>query len=483
MKILIYGINYAPELTGIGKYTAETAESLAAKGHQVHVICAPPYYPQWRVAPGFSSWRYSKQLMHGVTVWRAPLWVPQKPSGLTRLVHLASFALASFPLVLRELFWRPDMVISIAPSLLNAPAAWLLARLTGAHAWLHIQDFEVDAAFKLDMLKNGLLKRCALALERALLRSFDTVSTISSKMVEHAASKGVAATQLVRFTNWADTDALFPLVGVNSLRAELAIPDTAVVVLYSGNMGQKQGLEVLGAACTTFAGRQDIVFVFCGNGPARTVLQALCGGFSHCRFIDLQPLERLNELLNLADIHVLPQRADAADLVMPSKLTGMFASGRAVIAMANPGTELFEVVAPRGVVVAPGEVEALAAAIAQLASDAPQREHLGAAGREFARAVLARTAVLHDFEATLSMRSAKDLATSAAIEMAQVVHQARTGTPRRKNRQPQHAQPVEVDIDITHTTSVELRENSKDLQGRQEIASTDTNADISVTPL
>jgi len=480
MKILIYGINYAPELTGIGKYSAETAESLAAKGHQVRVICAPPYYPQWRIADDFSSWRYSKHMMHGVEVWRAPLWVPKRPSGLSRLVHLASFAIASFPLVLRQLFWRPDAVVAIAPSLLNAPSAWLLARLTGAHAWLHIQDFEVDAAFKLNMLKNGLLKRCALGLERALLRRFDTVSTISSKMLEHAGRKGVAATQLVQFANWADTEAIFPMSGASSLRVDLAIPETAVVVLYSGNMGQKQGLEVLGEACASFAGRRDVVFVFCGNGPARVALQALCGGFSHCRFIDLQPLARLNDLLNLADIHVLPQRADAADLVMPSKLTGMFASGRAVIAMATPGTELFEVVAPRGVVVAPGEVEAFAAAIAKLASDAPERERLGAAGRAFARAVLARTAVLRDFEAVLSVRCAKDLATTAAIEMAQVVHQARTGIPRRKSRQIQLVHSREMGVDIAHPKVAELREGVKDLHGRQEIASVDSTADSGV---
>lgn len=429
MKVLIYGINYAPELTGIGKYTAETAESLAADGHQVRVICAPPYYPQWQVGAGFSSWRYSRQVMDGVPVWRAPLWIPRKPSALTRIVHLASFALASFPLLLRQAFWRPEVVLCIAPSLLNAPAGWLLARSTGAHAWLHIQDYEIDAAFKLDMLSGSLFKRAALALERGLLTRFDTVSTISSKMIEHALAKGVEPARLVSFPNWADTEAIFPLRRPSRLRIKLKIPAGAIVVLYSGNMGQKQGLEILGAAAAQLAASPNLVFVFCGNGPARATLDALCGKLPHCRFIDLQPQARLNDLLNLADIHVLPQRADAADLVMPSKLTGMFASGRAVIAMANPGTELFNVVAPRGVVVAPGEADALAAAITKLAGDAEERARLGAAGRQFARAVLSRAVVLRDFEATLAARCAKDLpvaaATTAALEIARAVAQAR----------------------------------------------------------
>lgn len=126
-----------------------------------------------------------------------------------------------------------------------------------------------------------------------------------------------------------------------------------------------------------------------------------CGGLRNCRFLELQPIGRLNELLNLADIHVLPQRADAADLVMPSKLTGMFASGRAVIAMASPGTELHDVVAPRGIVVPPGDAETLASSIDALAANAAERARLGQAGRKFAEAVLSRDAVLSAFDAKL----------------------------------------------------------------------------------
>jgi len=401
MKILLYGINYAPELTGIGKYTAEMAEALAAGSHDVRVVCAPPYYPEWRVAKGFSSSRYANEARNGVRIWRAPLWVPAQPKGAGRIAHLASFALSSFPLLLRHAFWRPDVVVCIAPSLMNAPTGWLVARLTGAYAWLHIQDYEVDAAFSLGMLKGSLLKRLALALERMLLRRFDTVSTISGKMVEHALRKGVEQSKVARFSNWADTEAIYPLGRRSRLRDELSIPDAATVVLYSGNMGAKQGLEVLAAAAIGFAHRDDVVFVFCGNGPAREAITAICGNLRNCRFIDLQPLERLNELLNLADIHVLPQRADAADLVMPSKLTGMLASGRAVIAMANPGTELYEAVSPRGVVVPPGEAGLLVSAIEMLAGNAFERARLGRAGREFAQAVLSREAVLGEFEAKL----------------------------------------------------------------------------------
>ena len=159
MKILLYGINFSPEVVGIGKYTGEMATWLAAQGHEVRVITAPPYYPAWRVAPGFSAARYSRSRVDGATVFRTPLWVPAQVSGAKRLLHLLSFALFSFPALLAQWSWRPDVVWVVAPALTCAPGACLFARMRGTKAWLHIQDFEVDAAFDLGILKGALLRR------------------------------------------------------------------------------------------------------------------------------------------------------------------------------------------------------------------------------------------------------------------------------------------------------------------------------------
>ncbi|NPT40349.1 WcaI family glycosyltransferase [Paraburkholderia sp. 1N] len=401
MKILLYGINYAPELTGIGKYSSEMAESLRALGHDVRVVCAPPYYPEWRVAKSYSAWRYTGEWLSGIRVWRAPLWIPARPRGAVRLLHLVSFAVASAPIMLMQALWRPDVVLTIAPSLLNAPVAWLLARLTFCKALLHVQDFEVDAAFQLGLLKGKRLKRAALSIERFMMRRFDLVSTISGRMVEHASSKGLDRAKVFCFPNWVDTKAVSPIDRPSEFRALWNISQSATVVLYSGNMGAKQGIEVLAEAASALSGRQDIVFVFCGDGPSRAPLEMRCAGLPNVKFVPLQPVDRLNELLNLADIHVLPQRADAADLVMPSKLTGMLASGRATIAMANEGTELFEVVSPRGVVVPPEDMEPLVQAIKTLADDPRRRAHLGATAREYAEAKLSRQMVLGEFEENL----------------------------------------------------------------------------------
>lgn len=397
LKFLLYSINFAPELTGIGKYTGEMAAWLAQHGHEVRVITAPPYYPAWQVGDGFSAWRYSQQLWQGVRVFRAPLWVPTQPGGLKRLVHLASFALSSLPLLLAQWRWRPDVVFVVEPPLMCAPAAVLMARLRGARAWLHVQDYEVDAAFALGIVKGRWLRSMVLAAERWLLRRFDRVSTISGRMMERALAKGVAPQRLVSFPNWVDISSIHPRMAGGSYRADLGIAPEQVVALYSGNMGTKQGLEVLADAARACALDAGLLFVFCGSGSGRADLQARCAGLPNVRFLDLQPLERLGDLLTMADIHLLPQRADAADLVMPSKLTGMLASGRPTVATAHAGTEVAQVVQGRGLLVPPEDGAALAQAVLTLAADAPLRVRLGAAARDYAQSHLQRDAVLARF--------------------------------------------------------------------------------------
>jgi len=401
VKILVYGINFAPELTGIGKYSAEMAAWLAAAGHEVRVVTAPPYYPKWAVWPGYNAGRYSTEKWQGVTVFRAPVWVPRKPTGLTRVIHLASFALASIPALLAQWRWRPDVVWLAEPPLFCAPAAVAFARLVSAKAWLHIQDYEVDAAFDLGLLKGRWVRRMVMGGERWLMRRFDRVSTISERMLQRARDKGVDPAHLVSLPNWVDVSAIRPLTHASPYRAELGIPDDAIVALYSGNMGGKQGLEVLSEAAALLKAVPDIVFVLCGNGSGRADLMQRCSGLSNVKFIELQPLERLGDLLGLADIHLLPQRADAADLVMPSKLTGMLSSGRAVIATAHAETELGKVVMQCGTLVPPDDAKALADRIEWLAKQPELRREMGVKARLYAETRIAKDAVLAQFDRDL----------------------------------------------------------------------------------
>jgi colanic acid biosynthesis glycosyl transferase WcaI len=382
MRILVYGINYAPELTGIGKYTGEMCEWLANRGHEVKVICAPPYYPAWKVADGYSPARYTREHLNGVAVLRCPLWVPARQSGVRRILHLLSFAISTFPVVVATaLTWRPHVVFVLEPPFFCAPPALLAARLTGARAWLHIQDLEIDAAFALCLIRSRLLKRVLGSMERIIMGMFDQVSTISCSMLDNIRRKGVGSNFSRLFPNWVDSGAIFPLQGGTRLREEWGIARDSIVVLYSGNMGEKQGLEIVVECARILASEKRILFVLSGDGAARQRLESSAAGLDNVRFTPLQPANRLNDLLNLADIHILPQRPDGASLVMPSKLLGMLASGRPVVATAAPDSELARVVDKCGMVVPPGEAMAMARALGTLAHDFDQRSKLGAAAR------------------------------------------------------------------------------------------------------
>jgi len=400
VRILVYGINFAPELAGIGKYTGEMCEWLTRRGHEVRVVTAPPYYPDWRVRTGYSGWRYRAETVGGARAYRCPVWVPRRPGGLRRLLHLASFALSSLPVVLWQARWRPDVVMTVEPPLACAPAAWLAARLAGARDWLHVQDFEVDAAFDLGLLPPRL-KAPVLRTEKLVMRSFYRVSTISQRMMAQLPEKGLDLARCVLFRNWVDCSAIYPVREASPFRRELDLAADAFVALYSGNMGEKQGLEILLQAAERLARRKDIVFVLCGGGAARPRLEARAAGLTNVKWLPLQPAERLNDLLNLADVHLLPQRADAADLVMPSKLTGMLASGRPVIATARPGTELAETLANAGIVTPPGDPGALADAVERLCGDAAGCSTMGALGRAHAEETYAAPGVLAQFEQEL----------------------------------------------------------------------------------
>ncbi|MHA1113218.1 MAG: WcaI family glycosyltransferase, partial [Alphaproteobacteria bacterium] len=368
MKILIYGINYAPEPTGIGKFSGDMGAWLAARGHAVRGIAAPPYYPAWKRAEGYSRfWR--RERLDGVGVWRCPLYVPRRQTGRNRLVHLASFAASSFPVAMwQAVAWRPDLVLAVAPTLFSAPAATYTAWLCDAKSWLHFQDLEIDAAFDLGLLPmRAPLRRAVFAVERWLLRRFARVSTISPAMRDRLAAKGVDPARLTLFSNWVDTDEIRPLRDPSPLRAELDIAPEMIVALYSGNLGEKQGLDVILDAARRHADNARLRYVICGEGAAAERVRAAAVGLENLRVLPLQPVARLNALLNLADIHLLPQRADAAALVLPSKLTGIMASGRPVVAGAAPGTDLARAVDGCGIAVPPDDADAFAAAIAALA--------------------------------------------------------------------------------------------------------------------
>lgn len=461
---------------------------LAKQGVDISVVTTPPYYPDWSVQPPYRAWKYQLErepisaasssspngksgtcvsvsdvavgpgdsdhpgndhpgndhkkptddrlLPKHVSVVRCPLWVPRRVSGLKRIVHLASFGLSSVPAVLwMAVRHRPDVIMTVEPSAFCLPTTWLAARLCGAKCWLHVQDFEVDAAFDLGLLRSPLARRLVLAMESFWMRRFDRVSSISPNMMLRLFQKGVDENRLRPFPNWVHCDVMRPLdddVGFcrKSVREEFGISPEHFVALYAGNMGAKQGLETLTQAaeilattqgstqCTTPGDddqrtaepsvKKTVQWVICGNGATRDELVAAAEKLPNVVVLPVQPMERFNALMNCADVHLLPQRADAADLVMPSKLTGMLATGRPVVAGAAAGTQIADVVDSHGIVVPPGDAVSMASAVQSLAADRHRCQQLGRAAREYALHHLSQDSILRDLLAEFESLTQKN---------------------------------------------------------------------------
>jgi colanic acid biosynthesis glycosyl transferase WcaI len=356
VKLFIYSLNYSPELTGIGKYNSEMSKWLVNNDVNVQVVAAKPYYPEWEVHADYSGFGYQTSIEGGVSVVRCPLYVPAQPSALKRIVHLASFALSSKFVLLKKAFYkktRPDVIFVVQPTLLITPVALLFAKICGAKTILHIQDYEVDAMLGLGMAgKGSLIPRIAYGIEFWLMRRFDVVSTISYSMMEKAKQKSVSADKLMFFPNWADTDFVTPEVDGSVTRADWGFTEADKVVLYAGNMGAKQGLEMVLDAAAQYQNQSGsdfysesvdaVKFVFVGAGAHVDALkqQTTEMNLKNVVFKPLQAWEDVPAMLAMADVHLVVQKKGAADAVLPSKLTNILSAGGHAVVTAEKDTEL-----------------------------------------------------------------------------------------------------------------------------------------------
>ena len=400
-KILFIGLNYAPEPIGIGPYSAGLCEGLVERGHEVRAIVGQPYYPAWKLYERFQS-QWKSSVENGVSITRCPHYIPANPTGRKRMAHHMSFASSCYPparMARREM--RPDIVVTVAPSMIAAPVAVRMARRAGVPLWMHVQDFEVGAALATGLIDaEGRTAQAAAAFEDRMLHAADIVSTISRPMCELAAAKGVDPQRIVEFRNWANHLPSIEAACGKDLRAEWGL-EGKTVALYSGNIANKQGLDVVVDAARLLAHREDITFVIVGEGPNRANLERRAAGLANIQFRDLQPEARIGSLLRMADIHLLPQLAGAADLVLPSKLGNMLASGRPIIATVMPGTGVARELVDCGVIVPPEVPEAIAQTVGTLAGHAGYRERMGEAAMRRARKAWSKDAVLDGFEARM----------------------------------------------------------------------------------
>lgn len=427
MRVAIVGINYAPELTGIGVYNAGLAEFLAARGFEVDVYTAFPYYPAWRKDADAAGRLYRQERLRGVNVRRHYLYVPRRPGALARMWHELSFVVsASIGYLLGP---TADCTFVVSPPLPLGIPITLLARLKLSKVVFHAQDLQPDAAIELGLLKKGRFSALLLGVERWTYALADRVSSIGRAMLGRIQGKGVPSRKLLLLKNWANDDVVRPLGGRTAYRAQWAL-ENRFVVLYSGNLGVKQGLGMLLDCAARMQDRHDVAFVIVGDGGEKTALlqRARTENLHNVQFHPLQPLARLGELLATADLAVIPQKPDFGDIVLPSKLANILASGRPVVAAAPAASELALTLreAACGLVVQPGDAEALAAAVRQLAEDPRERARLAANGRRFMQASLARESVLAQHARALEGLMALEgraLATEEGVSRAELPEQ------------------------------------------------------------
>ncbi|MBA3272310.1 MAG: WcaI family glycosyltransferase [Chthoniobacterales bacterium] len=401
MRIIVWGINYAPEFTGIAPHSVALCEFLNERGHEVEMVSTFSYYPTWRKLPEDEGRLYRTDVINGVPVHRCWHFVPDRVSPLKRIVHEASFITTSF---LRMLALpRPDVFVVVSPPLALGAAAWKIGWLKCAPFVFHVQDLQPDAALKLGMLRQGWFTRSLLWLEAFAYAKAARVSSITRGMLDVFRSKGVPEEKLVYFPN---AIALYgaaapPARGL--FRQRNGFREDEFLAVYAGNLGVKQGLDVLIEAAR-LATDKRVRIVICGAGAQRDVLAARVRelGLPNVTMLPLQEGEDYRSLLADVDVCFITQQAGAGNSFFPSKLLGLLAQGKPVIIVADPESELARSAGEGeyGVSLPPGQPAELARILDEFAADPQRLANYSAAGQRYVQQ-WEKSPVMENFEREL----------------------------------------------------------------------------------
>ncbi|MEV3999533.1 glycosyltransferase [Streptomyces halstedii] len=388
--------NYAPEVTGIGPYATQLAEHWAASGAVTDVLAGMPHYPAWRVDERYRGvWR-REESRQGVTVHRRRHYVPPRQSALRRAVFEASVLVHG---LLAPPPGRPDAVVSQMPSLAGGVLGARIARRHGVPHLPVVQDLMGAAAAQSGIRGGGRAASAAGAAERYALRDAALVGVIHESFVPGVRALGVDAGRIRVVPNWSHVPG--PSADRAATRARLGWPEDTPVVLHSGNMGLKQGLDVL-VGLARLAPHVRVVLM--GDGNQRAALRTSAAGLPNVDFLPPAGAAEFPDVLAAADVLAVTQRASVLDMSVPSKLTSYFVSGRPVVAsVAAEGGTADEVRrSGAGVLVAPEDPAALLAAVRALTEDPAASDALGAHGPDYVAHHLSREAGLARFDALLT---------------------------------------------------------------------------------
>ncbi|WP_022846328.1 WcaI family glycosyltransferase [Desulfurobacterium sp. TC5-1] len=339
--IVIIGVNFYPEDTAIGLYSTQMAEYLSENGFNVSVITGFPYYPQWKIWEEYRNKpKYLKEVHKRIKIYRYKQFTPKNPNFKNRIRHILSFTFGSLK-NLRKIK-EADLIMAVVPFTSDVWLAHKLAKKTSSKVWVHIQDFEFDAAFETGIIENNKLKKVAskilYKIESRLLDKANIVSTISYSMLEKAKKK--TKTELFYLPNWIDETFINP----EKTEIHPYLKSDKFKVLYSGNIGAKQDWETFIKVVNYFKGRDDIEFVVVGNGAKKDWLLSQIKNFKNVKYYAPVPYKDLPDLLCSADLHILFQKSKVVDTVMPSKLLGMMASAKPSLVTGNLKSEVAKVI-------------------------------------------------------------------------------------------------------------------------------------------
>ncbi|VVM07824.1 Alpha-D-kanosaminyltransferase [Methylacidimicrobium cyclopophantes] len=401
MRILFLGINYWPEETGIAVFNTGRCEYLASRGHEVTMVTGLPYYPQWRIAEEYQGKGFLSEGRNGVQILRCPLYVPERVDARKRILHEASFvASATF----RALGARkPQVLYLVSPPLALGMAARLLSLAWRVPYLFHVADLQPDAARDLGMLREGPFLRLLFGLEKAAYSGAGRVATLTEGMRRRILEKGFPPEKVLLLPDWADPSLFaIPLEIERGEFCEERGWENRFLVVHSGNMGVKQGLEVVLEAARETAGNLEILYLLVGDGAARPALEARARamGLKNLVFLPLLPREEFHRLLAASDLCLVTQKREVGDIVFPSKVMTLLAAGRPLVVSVSPGSEVARVAeeAEAGVSVPPEDGKSLAEAVFDLWRDPDRRRRMGTAGRRYAEARWSREAALSRME-------------------------------------------------------------------------------------
>ncbi|HZQ05318.1 MAG TPA: WcaI family glycosyltransferase [Anaerolineae bacterium] len=403
MNLLVIGMNYAPERTGIAPFTTELCEYLAQRGHRVTVATTFPHYPEWKTHATYSGkWALTEQ-RNGVTLHRKAVFLPKRASALHRILYDTTLGVGAFFSGIRDDGF--DLILGIEPPIQAGAAARLLAARKRSPYVLLIQDLALEAAASVGMVREGAAMRLAQRLERWVYEGARRIIVITPSFLGNLKRKGVAESKLVYLPNWVSFHSPNGATHDSGFRAAYGIGKESLLVLHSGNMGAKQQLENVLHTAARLKNHSEITFLLVGDGSQKTALMAEAQreGLKNVQFLPLQPSDQVPDMMAAADILLLNQHPDLIEGVIPSKLLMYMAAARPIVVAAHPQSEAARQVraANCGVWVAPNQPDALAAAIVRLAADAPSRTALGQHGRAYVEQNYAREHLVQAYEECL----------------------------------------------------------------------------------